>query len=193
MKYEYLALAWRTQKALDDAQYVTERRELDCQGWEVYQLAAWTKGRGGGVTIMRRPKDEPRNWTRCWNCGYVEFQPLMYTEREVHKAPVATDGPRPTLVSKDEPRMWTEGEIQEIAKGTKGSVLNERVMQVDLIGRLERRNEELQAAIDEVVDAERHPPGGDLPLAPVPRHYLVMRTAIRKHLSPLATKEESNG
>ena len=62
--YEYVAVAWRTRKALDDAQYVAERRELDCQGWEVYQLAAWTKGRGGGVTIMRRPKDEPRMWTR---------------------------------------------------------------------------------------------------------------------------------
>jgi len=46
-------------------------------------------------------------------------------------------------------------EIHEIAKGTKGSVLNERAMQADLIGRLEDRNAELRGRLDNQKEAMR--------------------------------------
>ena len=149
MDWEYMALSWGTEDARQDVGFMERRLMLLAQGWEEYCRAIWSGINHGGACIMRRPKDEPRKWTK--------------------------------------------KEIEEIAKGTQGSVLNERAMQADLCGRLERRNAELQAAIDEVVDTERHPPQGRLPLAPVPRHYLTMRAAIRKHLSPLASPRKHQG
>jgi len=99
---------------------------------------------------------------------------------------------------KDEPRMWTEKEIERIAAlvmDCRVPVLNERAMQADLCGRLEKRNAELQEAINIVVTGARD---GILSMRDTFR-------AVATHLYPLATKatvthgsnwtikEESNG
>jgi len=60
------------------------------------------------------------------------------------------------------------------------SVLNERVMQADLCGRLERRNAELEAGIKKVVETDG---GGSC---------WNIHEAVRKHLYPLATKEAAD-
>lgn len=69
MEYEFVALSWRTRNFLDDADYEREKVNLKGKGWEVHQIVAWAQeGKprrlAGGVCIMRRPKDEPRMWTK---------------------------------------------------------------------------------------------------------------------------------
>lgn len=64
MDYEYVALTWRTEEWIDDAQYVSDRGKLLRQGWQVHILAPWGAHKAiGGACIMRRPKDEPCMWT----------------------------------------------------------------------------------------------------------------------------------
>ena len=96
---------------------------------------------------------------------------------------------------KDEPRMWTEAEVRKIAAlvmDCRVPVLNERAMQADLCGRLERRNAELQetmndqqqriavlnSAIRKVMYVAHNPKTGEGCLP----HYEAIKLVIREHL-----------
>ena len=97
---------------------------------------------------------------------------------------------RPKDEPQDEPRLWTEAEVKKIATlvmDCRVPVLNERAMQADLCGRLEKRNAELQAAIDKVVGIESRVTRGPGLLQSAPR------LAIRNHLSPLASPRKHQG
>lgn len=154
MSWEYVAIFWKD-PVLEDAQYLADRARLLREGWEEHIRAPAEPvwDIKGGACIMRRLKDEP----------------LVHTAKTVGKAERLG-------------RLWTRVEIEEIARATKGSVLNESVMQADLIGSLERCNAELQAAINEVyATSKRSDVRG--PRGPTLR-------AVRRCLRPLATKEK---
>jgi len=150
MDYEYRALSWRTLAWCDDKSFVSSYARLQEEGWEEH-IRAYFENDIGGACIMRRSKDEPRLWT----------------EKEIQKIAVMNQrGPRADGGWLGPPRP--------------GSALNERVMQADLCGRLERRNTELQAAIDVVVREAKQ--DGD---RAVPTLLVAQRL-----LYPLATKKE---
>lgn len=69
MDYEYVAVSWRTANAANDDEFVRGKAQLLAQGWKVVRCAPWSRELmprllTGGACIMRKPKDEPRKWTR---------------------------------------------------------------------------------------------------------------------------------
>ena len=173
MEYEYVVLPNSAQR------FGLYYETLTSYGWAEWKRTGdWGEGTINAV-VMRRPKDEPlARSVRCLACGTAWWPQTGKCPHCGNAYRLAREKP------KDEPRMWTEGEIEDIARGTKGSVLNDRAMQAGLCGRLERRNEELQAAINVVVSTGQNPGFRD--------H---LRIAVEEFLYPLATKktETSNG
>lgn len=64
MEYEYVALTWGTYNSEVDEEYVKAYDRLTGEGWETVQWATFELSHKGGACIMRRPKDEPRLWTK---------------------------------------------------------------------------------------------------------------------------------
>jgi hypothetical protein len=65
MDYEYVALGWFGDHPENKHEYLKNNIfELVAQGWEEYIRAPWKGQVDGGACIMRRPKDEPRKWTK---------------------------------------------------------------------------------------------------------------------------------
>ena len=188
-------------------QFESCRNTLIGKGWEEWIRIHWFGEGTVAVCIMRRPKDEPRKWSEgeakalaqriagkltLWHVhasGWTEAQLVSVIQG-------ALTEPMPESRISSEPRMWTEGGIEEIAKKVLAhgkdlfeSILEDAQTEADMQTAwnkdLLKRNEELQAAIDAmVVDAQM----------PGRRSYTFLRWAIRKHLYPLATKkEETNG
>ena len=59
MDFEYVAVSAR------DVQHTAVKDMLIKKGWEEYVQALWYGAKHAcGVCIMRRPKDEPRMWTK---------------------------------------------------------------------------------------------------------------------------------
>lgn len=157
MHFEYVAVSWRTANAANDDEFVREKASLLAKGWIIERCAPWSR------------ENMPRRLT---GGACIMRRP------------------------KDEPRMWTEGEIYEIAtrsvlhvtevvKSLIEDARTEADMQTTYRKELQRRNEELQAAIDEVVNR-----GRELGL----RGDNCVSYAVRQHLYPLATKKEkTNG
>ena len=181
--YEYVALTWTTDpNAADDGRFMASMSRLVGQGWREYVRALFMGGYGGAC-IMRRPKDEPQE-------GDVEYEYMALSSEDgaytgqcraaVRNKELADKGwknwrvipwyesgivaicvVRRELRCKDEPRKgWTERR------------------------ELQKRNEELQAAIDEVVTVSKQR------WADVREPTL---QAVRRHLWSLVIKEESNG
>ena len=174
MEYEYVALYWKGCNPEMDLVFCANRAERVHQGWREYARAPWGVQAAGGACIMRRPKDEPRKWTR------GELRDVIHEMFDDHR--VLRGGWNAEEAISTEDIMTTPDK-----EDTKGSVLNERAMQADLCGRLEKRNAELQEAIDQVVDIAQTTDPRD-------RTILDDICNIKQHLYPLATKkEESNG
>lgn len=158
--------------------------ELIALGWREWLRIRWYVPQEGHVQVFRRelrPKDAARMFTE----AEIEEIAKRYYWRRAEKDDCGR-GP------KDEPRLWTIEAVEKYVaacnsgpRGDWGWMGPPTVMQADLIGRLERRNEELQIAIDEVVAVYRDvsDPGTGRTLR-----------AVRRCLVQLATKkEESNG
>ena len=122
MDYEYVALSWSKEHPENDEPFARRKAKRINQGWQVYVQAVW-ENTYGGACIMRRPKDES---CKCEQYGVVrelqkrldeiaeqaryEHRMLALQELRRHK-----DGAkRPVDLDKDEPRLWTEREIQEL-------------------------------------------------------------------------------
>jgi len=129
-------------------------------------------------------------WQECARASWHRQPPkggacIMRRLREPHRVVAPTD----------EPRKWTEKEIEEIAKRyywrraeeeLVGSLAQrETAMQAFCYNELLKRNSELQAAIDRVVAVRKKRGRG---VAGDPK-----QEAVQSVLYPLATKEEANG
>ena len=120
MDYEYVALSWSKEHPENDEPFARRKAKRINQGWQVYVQAVW-ENTYGGACIMRRPKDEPR---KCEQHGVVrelqerldeivaQYERRMLAVQEVRRH---EDGAkRPVDQDKDEPRLWTERDIQEL-------------------------------------------------------------------------------
>ena len=173
MEYEYVALTWRTAHANNDDDFRGEKARLYEKGWELERCAPWSqegmpRRLAGGACIMRRPKDEPRMWT----------------EGELRRFMRETLTP-PKWMDEDARRAFVTCQEKELVKSILEDAQTEADMQTAYRKELQRRNEELQAAIDEVAQIARQ--SGEYRAVPTLQ-------AVQRLLYPLATiKGESNG
>jgi len=115
--WEYVAIYWSTSCACEDKAFVATCAEMREDGWEDYVRAS-SQGNLGGACIMRRPKGEPHR-----------HEDSTVSEEADPRFGLSMSAAR----SKDEPRMWAEGEV-----GERVCALSERIVT-------------LEAAIKEVI------------------------------------------
>ena len=159
MGWKYRAVEWRSHDPDYDEVFMSHRAKLIAEGWEEHLRASWRPSLTGGALIMRRPKDEPEE-----KLSFRQMLGVIGHHRGEQRP-------------KDEPRMWT---VKEVVAAWSEYLPTMRNPDEEL----QKRNAELQAAIDEVAQIATQ--GGEYRAVPTLQ-------AVRRLLYPLVTKkEESN-
>ena len=120
MDYEYVALSWSKEHPENDEPFARRKAKLINKGWQVYVQAVW-ENTYGGACIMRRPRDESCNCEQhdvAWELQKrldeiaAQYERRMRAVQEVRRH---AEGVRRSVdLDKDEPRLWTERDIQEL-------------------------------------------------------------------------------
>ena len=123
MDYEYLALTWSTNRSELDSLYGDDMRELLDERWEEVCRAPFEPRRIGGACIMRRPKDEPRKREQHGVARDLQerldeiaaqYDRRMRAAQEIRRH--EDRAKRSMDLNKDEPRMWTKTELQQLIR-----------------------------------------------------------------------------
>lgn len=224
MGWEYRAVEWTSHDPDYDKVFLGHRTKLIAEGWEEHLRASWRPSLTGGACIMRRPKDEPPRFHRDRHGELVredeppkDEEPGLAERHWLYREHYGAEPPRYYFLPKpDEPRMWTEGEIEAIGEKVLAhdkrlfeSILEDAQTEADrqtAYNRdLRKQNEQLQAGVD----------GQYRTIVELPRRVARLQAAIdevvarardqslgigdthmavAKHLYPLVTKkEETNG
>lgn len=144
MDWEYVALQYGGEKGTssENALFDMWYNKLFDEGWREFVRAPWRlvmlQGKGG-VCIMRRPKGKPElklepvyeyvavlnedeakgQWDALKERGWMQARCVRLSGRRGHIHLMRRIDPTVVIAeveSKDEPRLWTETEIQEIAQ-----------------------------------------------------------------------------